>query len=103
MSLYNTITMLAYYFFSLGNEVIQSPLSALARLTSAQLPDVLQPRKESQSHKMKINTSYSPIFTGKPGGSFIRTNSLSLLKCLKGAITSSTFSNISTDSGKSGL
>jgi hypothetical protein len=26
-----------------------------------------------------------------------------LLKCLKGAITSSTFSNISTDSGKSGL
>jgi len=52
---------------------------------------------------MKINNSYSPIFTGKAGGSFIRTNSLSLLKCLKGAITSSTFSNISTDSGKSGL
>jgi len=59
--------------------------------------------KESQSNKMRINNSYSPIFTGKPGGSFIRTNSLSLLKCLKGAITSSTFSNISTDSGKSGL
>ena len=44
-----------------------------------------------------------PIFTGKPGGSFIRTNSLSLLKCLKGAMTSNTFSSISTDNGKSGL
>lgn len=36
----------------------------------------------------------SPNFTGKPGGSFIWTNSLSLLKCLKGAITSKTFNNL---------
>lgn len=36
----------------------------------------------------------SPSLTGKPGGSFICTNSLSLLKCLKGAITSKTFSNL---------
>lgn len=35
-----------------------------------------------------------PDFTGKPGGSFIWTNSLSLLKCLKGAITSKTFNNL---------
>lgn len=35
-----------------------------------------------------------PSLTGKPGGSFICTNSLSLLKCLKGAITSKTFNNL---------
>lgn len=35
-----------------------------------------------------------PSLTGKPGGSFIWTNSLSLLKCLKGAITSRTFNNL---------
>lgn len=36
----------------------------------------------------------SPSLTGKPGGSFICTNSLSLLKCLNGAITSKTFNNL---------
>lgn len=35
-----------------------------------------------------------PSLTGKPGGSFIWTNSLSLLKCLKGATTSKTFNNL---------
>lgn len=41
------------------------------------------------------------IFTGKPLGSFRVTNSRNLLKCLNGAITSRTFSSISTVSGKS--
>lgn len=41
------------------------------------------------------------IFTGNPPGSFKVTNSRSLVKCLKGAITSNTFSNISTVKGKS--
>lgn len=39
--------------------------------------------------------THVPSLTGKPGGSFIWTNSRSLLKCLNGATTSSTFSNLS--------
>ena len=39
--------------------------------------------------------------TGKPGGSFISTNSRNLLKCLTGAITSKTSKSIPLDSGKS--
>lgn len=41
------------------------------------------------------------IFTGNPLGSFIVTNSRSLVKCLNGAITSNTFKSISTFSGNS--
>lgn len=41
------------------------------------------------------------ILTGKPPGSLSVTNSRSLVKCLKGAITSKTFNNISTVNGKS--
>jgi len=51
MSLYDTITMLAYYFFCLGSEGIQHPLSAFAWLTPAQLPDVLQPQKKAKPIK----------------------------------------------------
>ena len=40
-------------------------------------------------------------FTGKPGGSFISTNSRSLLKCLTGATTSNTSNSIALDNGKS--
>lgn len=43
---------------------------------------------------VSVDFVFSPSLTGKPGGSFIWTNSLSLLKCLKGAITSKTFSNL---------
>jgi hypothetical protein len=43
MSLYERVTMLAYYFFCLRSEVFQHPFSAFAWLTPAQLPDVLQP------------------------------------------------------------
>lgn len=32
-----------------------------------------------------------PILTGNPAGSFMATNSFSLLKCLNGATTSNTF------------
>ena len=39
-------------------------------------------------------SSNIPTRTGKPGGNFIDTNSLSLSKCLKGAITSRTFSKL---------
>lgn len=46
---------------------------------------------------------YLPNFTGNPGGNFICTNLRSLVKCLNGAITSSTLNNISTERGKSEL
>ena len=35
-----------------------------------------------------------PIRTGNPGGSFMDTNSFNLLKCLNGAMTSSTFNTL---------
>lgn len=41
------------------------------------------------------------IFTGNPLGSFNVTNSRSFVKCLNGAITSSTFNSISTVNGNS--
>jgi len=41
------------------------------------------------------------ILTGKPLGNFIVTNSRNFVKCLNGAITSKTFSNISTFNGNS--
>lgn len=46
---------------------------------------------------------YSPILTGNPGGNFICTKSLSLAKCLNGAITSKTLNNLSVVKGKSSL
>jgi len=51
MSLYDTIIMLAYYFFCLGSAVTQHPFSAFTWLTPAQLPDVLQPRKKAKAIK----------------------------------------------------
>ena len=50
-----------------------------------------------------LYTDNLPIFTGNPGGNFSSTNSLSLLKCLNGAVTSNTFNKDSIDNGKSGL
>ncbi len=39
-------------------------------------------------HCISIVWVHSPSFTGKPAGSFMSTNCLSLLKCLYGATTS---------------
>jgi hypothetical protein len=51
MSLYDTITMLAYYFFCLVSEVIQYPFSAFAQLTPAKIPDVFHPQKKAEELK----------------------------------------------------
>jgi hypothetical protein len=51
MSLYDTVTMLAYYFFCPVSEVIQHPFSAFAWLTPAQLPDALQPQNKAKTLK----------------------------------------------------
>lgn len=52
----------------------------------------------SRSHTQACSgrLTHIPSLTGKPGGSFIWTNSRSLLKCLNGAMTSNTFSNLET-------
>lgn len=48
----------------------------------------------THTHTQLQDDTHVPSLTGKPGGSFIWTNSRSLLKCLNGATTSSTFSNL---------
>ena len=52
----------------------------------------IQPRLPNDNTKYELNNI--PTRTGKPGGNFIDTNSLSLSKCLKGAMTSRTFSKL---------
>ena len=50
------------------------------------------------AHKTEYHTliflQILPTLTGNPGGNFIETNSFNLSKCLNGAMTSRTFSNL---------
>ncbi len=48
--------------------------------------------------KRCVSATCLPSLTGNPGGSFIWTNSLSLLKCLKGAMISKTFNSLENKS-----
>lgn len=53
--------------------------------------------------QLTVPIDYSPILIGKPGGSFIWTKSLNLLKCFMEVNTSSMFSKSVTSIGKSSL
>ena len=61
------------------------------------------PLKRTHSDENRSRLSCVPSLTGNPGGSFIWTNSRSLLKCLNGAITSNTLSNLQAEKKESAI
>lgn len=61
------------------------------------------PLKLAHSDENGSRLSCVPSLTGNPGGSFIWTNSRSLLKCLNGAMTSNTLSNLQAEEKESAI